>query len=313
MTAHDNWPELTEYLDLVEVDEPTTNISLDHLVDVLLPRAQRRVGQLWESSAWTVAQEHLATRAASKVVTSASSRYPRAPSRYESIISACADGEWHSLAADSLALSMEVAGWDVIRTRQSTQPPHVSSLIHDHGPRAVTISCSMTANLPGAYRMIRACLDTGTPVIVGGEGFGPDDTRARHLGATGWAPRFSEVRDLADGIRGGKNIRPQRDVTPVDYSLTAGPEVAARLSAALIDGSPRDVAPVTIGTWLLRTLRASILCDDHSIFDDHVSWQRGRSSSGADPALEPLLRAIYDAIPPAAETARSIVARHLSD
>lgn len=312
MTVEGYWPELNEYLCLVELDAPITAVTLDCLVDDVLPRGQQRVGEQWESGAWTVAQEHLATQAAARVLESAATRYARSPNRSESIISVCAYGEWHSLAADSLAVAMEVAGYDVVRTRQSTQPAQVSSLIHDHGPRTVTISCSMAANLPGAYRMIRACLDTGTPVIVGGAGFGRDDTRAKRLGATAWASRISEVSDLAAGLRGGKTVRPLRDTLPADFALTAATSVAERLSAALVDNSAHDVTTVSIGTWLLRSLRASILCDDHTIFDGHVQWQRRRSVSGADPALDPVLIAVRDAIPNEAETARSLVDKHVA-
>lgn len=300
------WPEVDSYLELIGLPKPKGAITLDELVDTIIPDSQRAVGVLWETGTWTVAQEHTATAAAKRLLESSRQRFPVAERRDETIVATCADGEWHALALESLATSAHHSGYDVVVTRPSTQPAHLSSLIHDRGPRAVMLSCSMAANLPGAYRMIRACLDTGTPVVVGGAAFGPTDERARLLGATHWSPRISAARDLI-AMRTNRRTPATRHETPPEYAALGSPTIAVRLSQSLVNGSPTDVQAATIGSWLVRSLRASLLCNDSSIFESHVAWQAARSDALTDPPLSPILDAINDALPDDAVKARALV------
>jgi hypothetical protein len=52
----------------------------------------------------------------------------------------------------------------------------------------VVVSCSVPIFLGGAKRSIQAAHAAETPALAGGRAFGPDDLRARRLGADGWAP-----------------------------------------------------------------------------------------------------------------------------
>jgi hypothetical protein len=50
---------------------------------------------------------------------------------------------------------------------------------------ALLVSCSLPMNLPGTLPIIEAGHGLGRPVIVGGRGFGGDDTRAAAHGVAG--------------------------------------------------------------------------------------------------------------------------------
>jgi methanogenic corrinoid protein MtbC1 len=157
------------------------------LVDVIAA-AQREVGRRWQRGEWTVAQEHAATAiaiAATKVVADHVQRYPV---RYGKVLVACAEREWHALPAMIIDCALRAAGWDTTLLGASTNPLRLNQHLQDIGPDAVAVSCSVLGSLPTCRRFIEASTAVGVPVLVGGPAFGPDDVRARGLGATAWAP-----------------------------------------------------------------------------------------------------------------------------
>jgi methanogenic corrinoid protein MtbC1 len=157
------------------------------LVDVIAA-AQREVGRRWQRGEWTVAQEHAATAvaiAATKLVADHVRQYPLTRGK---VLVACAEREWHALPAMIIDCAFRAAGWDTTLLGASTSPLRLNQHLQDIGPDAVAVSCSVLGSLPTCRRFIEASTAVGVPILVGGPAFGPDDVRARALGATAWAP-----------------------------------------------------------------------------------------------------------------------------
>ncbi|MDG6109065.1 cobalamin-dependent protein [Dactylosporangium aurantiacum] len=159
---------------------------VDVLLDVVAP-AQEQVGRRWAEGAWTVAHEHAATAISESVAMAVGARIPPPEAPLGHVILACAEREWHGLPARLVGYCLQAAGWRTTFLGASTSPRQFARFLDDVDADAVAISCSVAASLPAARRLIDAAREAGLPVLVGGGAFGSDDTRARALGASGWA------------------------------------------------------------------------------------------------------------------------------
>jgi methanogenic corrinoid protein MtbC1 len=179
---------------LIEGEHPVTVLT-----DVIAA-SQREVGARWQRGEWTVAQEHAATAlavSATKVVAEHVRRTP--PTRGRALI-ACAEREWHALPAMIIDCALRADGWDTTLLGASTSPMRLNRHLQELGPEAVAVSCSVLGSLPTSRRFIEASTAAGVPILVGGPAFGPDDVRARALGATAWA------LDAHDAIRAMRHL-----------------------------------------------------------------------------------------------------------
>ena len=72
--------------------------------------------------------------------------------------------------------------------------------VHELGPSAVLLSCSLSAFLPLARRQVEAVRETGTAVVVGGSAFDAAGHRARMIGATAFAATGTGIGDLVRAL-----------------------------------------------------------------------------------------------------------------
>ncbi|MGN6599419.1 MAG: cobalamin B12-binding domain-containing protein [Actinomycetales bacterium] len=284
---------------------PAASVLLD-----LVCAAQGEVGRLWETGAWNVAQEHVATAISEAVVTEvalAVEPEQRADSRH--IVVACVENEWHALPARVVAEVLALSGHAVTFLGASTPPPQLAQYVHDTGPDAVALSCSLASALPRARRMIEAAREAGVPVLAGGSGFGPDDLRARRLGAAAWAPTVHDALALLVDWRATATPAPplRHEGADEQAELVLREEDLARFAGRELEssghGEEDDVAESA--RHVVRFLGAALLVDDPRIIDEHIAWRRrvdgaqGRASVRLDAELSVLLRGIADL--PAAE------------
>lgn len=193
------------------------------LVDVIAA-AQREVGLRWQQNLWSVAQEHAATQIATAATTAVARFALRVPVTEGSVVLACAEKEWHVLPPMIVGYAMRASGWDVTLLGASTSPMRLSQHVHDFGPDAAAVSCSVLAALPTSRRFIEACTAGGVPVIAGGSAFGVDDVRARALGATAWA---SGPRQCIPALRQLPTVVPAATKLPTGPAVEqAGLEIA---------------------------------------------------------------------------------------
>lgn len=205
------------------------------LTDVIAA-AQRANGTRWQLGEWTVAEEHAATAMAissTKVILMYVRRMPvtRGP-----VLVACAEREWHALPAMMIHTALRANGWDSTLLGASTSPMRLNQYLQDVGPEAVAVSCSMLGALSTSRRFIEASTASGVPVVVGGAAFGPDDVRARALGATAWA------RDAHGAVAAMHGL-------PVVVSPTPPLPAGRAAEQAALELDHRDLVEVLRGKW----------------------------------------------------------------
>lgn len=168
----------------------------DILLDVIA-WVQRKVGIEWAANRITVAQEHAASAISDRVI-AALAQHPASRSSVEAgrVTVACVDGEWHALPARLLAETLRLRGWQVDFLGAQVPTPHLIAHLHQRGPDAVALSCSVPTGLPTAHAAITACQAAGVAVLVGGAAFGADGRYAAQLGADAWAPNARAAAEL---------------------------------------------------------------------------------------------------------------------
>lgn len=196
--------------------------------------------------------------------------------------------------------------------RANASAEHLVRHVHETGPRAVALSCSLSASLPRVRRQVEAVRATGTPVVVGGSAFDPAGVRACVIGATAYARSGAEggrgpgpaVRGLPGPAadprrrRGGHGIYADRE------------ELTAALRARVAGVYPvSDVGEVLAG-WhralndhllhLVGAVSAPLLIRDPAVLADAVTWlrsvlaYRGAPEDVADRVLAELRRVLAE-------------------
>ncbi len=169
----------------------------------LIAPAQSRVGELWVSDSWSVAQEHAATAISEAVLTTLAVEregQAQAPADAPSVVVSCVEQEWHALPALMVTEQLRASGFAVSYLGANSSAQGLVRHIHDTGPSAVLLSCALSSFLPLTRREIEAVRETGTPVVVGGSAFDAGGHRARVLGATAFATGASDVAAVLAGL-----------------------------------------------------------------------------------------------------------------
>jgi methanogenic corrinoid protein MtbC1 len=285
----------------------------DVLLRLVAP-AQQRIGLLWQAGAWSVAEEHAATCINERVVAAVGAR-TRQAGRRGHVVVGCLDGEWHALAARIVAEVLRLHDWRVAFLGASVPPAHLVSFLHQHGPDVVALSAALPIHLPAAHRTIVAAQRIGTPVLVGGPGFGPDGRWARRLGADGWAPTAADAVALLDR-RPWPEPEPERHDPSDDGAEYAGiRQRRGRLAAAAAQrlrdparrapGGPEPAALTDAPLdddleHVADFLAAAAYLHDPEPFTDHLGWlaavatSRGASAAALHAVLDAFRAELHD-------------------
>ncbi|MFI5955739.1 B12-binding domain-containing protein [Cryptosporangium sp. NPDC051539] len=256
---------------------------VDLMLELVTP-SQQVVGERWQSGEYSVAQEHAATAVSEAAVATVGAwiTEPATPLGYAVV--ACAEREWHALAARIVAESLRHLGWRTTYLGASTPAHQLAGYLHRLDPDVVAVSCSMPAALPAARRIVEAAAEAGIPTLAGGRAFGADASRALALGASGWA---ASPRQAADVLA---RLRPV--VEPVPALAHAGADEQAELLLR-----SRELAVQVLRSWLaamgdigagclagldaeaeyavdhaLHALAAALLTDDLTILRECREW-----------------------------------------
>lgn len=283
----------------------------DVLLEVIAP-VQRRVGTEWAANRLTVAEEHAATAINDRVI-AALAHHPASapPAMHGRVTVACVDGEWHALPARLLAEVLRLRGWQVDFLGAQVPTPHLIAHLHQSGPVAVALSCSIPTRLPTAHAAITACQAAGVPVLAGGAAFGPDGRYARQLGADAWGP---DARAAADCLGAGLTRRRHQSVNRTvddlphlgDQEYTMVSRTAPQLVKATIAEVENRFPAMRSYTEQQRQhtaediahivdfLATALYVDDESLFTGFITWTgeilaaRGVPAGSLQPALESL-------------------------
>ena len=290
------------------------------LIRHLLSPAQLRVGELWVSDRWSVAQEHAATAISEAVLTALAverdlKNVPAADA--PSVVVSCVEQEWHALPALMLAEQLRGEGCAVSYLGANSSAQGLVRHVHELGPSAVLLSCSLPGFLPLARREIEAVRETGTPVIVGGSAFDADGHRARTIGATAFASSASGVRDLLRTLPTAVPPAPPLTHRGAEEAYvvfgdreTLADDVERLLLRTLADGDA--TATVHDEAWvrvlddqlphLVGSVAGALVADDPTIVSGALDWAevvlRHRDApAGTGPALRQALREALQGLP----------------
>jgi len=269
------------------------------LVDVIAA-GQRTVGERWQRGEWSIAKEHAATAVAVSATEVVARFAERTPVTRGKVVVACAEREWHALPALIISSAMRLHGWNTVLLGASTSPARLSQCLHDVGPDATAVSCSVLGALPTTRRFIEASTTAGIPVVVGGSAFGPDPTRALALGATAWAPDAHGAVALLDGLPA---VVPRaaplpREALAEQSAIELGHQrlvevLRGRWSATAVaspdDSLARKLFSAACGEVLhqaLHAVSATLLTGDPRPIPETAAWiDRLLTARGADPRL----------------------------
>ena len=274
----------------------------------LLAAAQRDVGERWYRNEITPADEHLASGVTAAALDTLMGETSQSARDTHSVVT-CAEGDFHSLAAQMFGESLREHGISVTVLGASTPADVVAEFLVRSGADSLAISCSIPIFFPGTVRVIDAAHRQGIPVIVGGRAFGNSPSRAERLGADAWALTAADATAI---LLAWKSEPPSvgRDPTPVDpvgLRLTAQADV---LGGAAFDGFAARFPPMTDYdesqvahtredlVFIVRFLAAALLAADHAIFSDFLDWRQNLLvSRGVPPqALNARLEALRPAV-----------------
>src|SRR3712207_4525720 len=153
------------------------------LADAVLCPAMRRVGDLWHQGELTVAQEHVATRAALEALRALrASLHPHAAHGRRAVCCA-AEEDFHELPVQVASLVLEARGWEVVNLGTSTPFYALAEAIERFAPRLVCVAATILEGLDRAAREYgearRAAARFGAGVVLGGAGFAEEGVRRR--------------------------------------------------------------------------------------------------------------------------------------
>lgn len=143
--------------------------------DELVQPALQLVGANWESGRWTVAEEHLASRALDDAL--ARIRLTAIPETRIGPVAVLAapTGEQHAAGLICLAQVLEEDGWKVENLGPNLPHQDLVRFVSSRTVDLVALSISRAAALPALRRTVNAIRRTGVPesvlpIIVGGRG-----------------------------------------------------------------------------------------------------------------------------------------------
>lgn len=270
----------------------------------LLAPAQCEVGERWHGGRLSTADEHLVT-GVSQAALQALAAGSAPPEHNGLVLVACAEGDWHSLAAHMFAELLRAAGREVLYLGASTPAEDVSSFIQRRRPEAVTVTCNLALSYLGTARLVDAAHAHGVPVLAGGRALDPH--RATVLGADGWAADSRAALRVLDQWR---DARPSVNSQPVRLDRLAleleaqAPTIGARAYPVLESRFPpmasydhrQRARTLEDLVYIVRFSAAARLVDDPSVFDSFRSWLRDLLVARGVP--EPALTAGIAAVTP---------------
>ncbi len=200
---------LYEYLVAGEKDETASllirlhleGISVATLADEVLCPAMRQVGDLWHQGTLSVAEEHVASRAALEALSSLRSTIRRVDHGVRALCCATED-DFHEMPVQIAALTLEASGWDVINLGTSTPFYSVAEAVGRFSPRLVCIASTLLEGLDRGTRefadLRKIAQRKGTVMALGGAGF--TDVALR-FPAELHAANFKQLENFAASIK----------------------------------------------------------------------------------------------------------------
>jgi excisionase family DNA binding protein len=170
------------------------------LADEVLCPAMRRVGDLWHQGELSVAQEHVATRAALEALHALRASLHAREAHGRQAVCCAAEEDFHELPVQVAALTLEANGWEVVNLGTSTPFYALAEAIGRFAPSIVCVASTILEGLDRAAREYadarKAAARVGARMVLGGAGFAGEDVR-RRFPAELHAEDFRQLEEFA--------------------------------------------------------------------------------------------------------------------
>lgn len=170
--------------------------DLGRVHERLLAPAQDDLGRLWQRGDLGVAEEHLASRLVSEVLSVLRQRIQG--ERGATVLVACVPGNQHDIGAQMVADRLEAGGWRALCLGANMPAVDLVTAVAQVRPAFVALSSGLGLHVRATadtIEMLRSEADTRVPVLVGGRIFSAVEGLWRDVGADAFA------RDAGDAVK----------------------------------------------------------------------------------------------------------------
>lgn len=173
---------------------------LASIFDELLAGAMQKIGDLWHRGDLTVAQEHLATRAALQALQTLDKVVAEPEPNNLLAVCCSTEDDFHELPVQCTELMLKHEGWEVLSLGPNTPFYALTEIVARLHPTLVCVASTILGDLDRAvreYRELRAqAARVGASIVLGGAGFDDANVR-RRLPAELHADNFQQLLDFA--------------------------------------------------------------------------------------------------------------------
>lgn len=173
------------------------------IFDQLLATAMQKIGDLWHRGDLTVAQEHLATRAALHALQTLDKVVAEPVPNNLLAVCCSTEADFHELPVQCTELILKHEGWEVLSLGPNTPFYALTEIVARLHPSLVCVASTILDDLDRAvreFKELRAqATRTGAAIVLGGAGFADADVR-RRLPAELYADNFRQLLDFANTL-----------------------------------------------------------------------------------------------------------------
>ena len=284
------------------------HVPYDQIIADLLAAAQREIGERWQRNEITAVDEHLASGVAAAALDALANETSSTDARGLTVVT-CAQGDWHSLAAQMFGETLRVQGFGVRVLGASTPVEAVADFLNRSSCDAFAVSCSIPIYFPGVVRLIALAHARGIPVMVGGRAFGVDARRALNLGADAWALSAHDAAPILTAWQAAPPpINPEPQPLDAEAALLFG--CAEELGSSVLQSLVRLYSAISNSSealitsaredlvYIVQFIAAALAADDDTVFLEFILWLkqllglRGVPASALTAGLDVLRREI---------------------
>lgn len=255
-------------------------VSVSEVVEEVLAGAQHEIGERWHENRCSVVDEHVATEVVRTTLEVALATPRQSPAHRGSVAIACAEGDWHGLAARFQAELLREQGWSVRFLGASAPSDQVQSYLARKVPAALVITCSFPLALGGAARLAQSAHAVGVPVLIGGRAVTPLGL-ARRLGGDGDPTTFEEITRVLESWEqrppttfNAPRLWQDAQLTDVEADRIARVAMAVLSCRVSMDsyGERQRARTLEDLTYIVRFASAAVLVDSRDVFVEFQEW-----------------------------------------
>jgi methanogenic corrinoid protein MtbC1 len=182
-----------------------SNPSLLRFYQGVIQPSLYRIGTLWETSQISVAQEHLASSIAARVMTAMYLNISLPSERRGKALITSVPNEYHEIGPWMISDALELHGWEIRYLGANTPEDDLFEYLRDFRPDVLALSVTMPFNLQRAAEIVkRLRSDPGfsaVKVLLGGQAVAVNREIGEQLGSDGTADSADDAVRLAETWR----------------------------------------------------------------------------------------------------------------